>query len=200
MPILKPTAYTATITWLGGMTTYDGTLWAEPASQMMARFAGMPGEVHEGLTAPSCSRMTAQYPKGTTIRNTRQFSVLSAEELAEIASRMGVGALSPSLVGASMVVQGIPDFSHIPPGSRLQGSSGATLVVNLNNRPCTVPAPAIEAAHPGCGARFKPAAAQRRGIVAWVEREGQFTLGDTLRLHIPDQRPWAHQAAALAGQ
>ena len=199
MPILKPTAHTATITWLGGVKTYDGTLWAEPAPQMMALFAGMTGEVHEGQTAPSCSRMTAQYPKGTEIRNTRQFSVLSAEELAEIAARMGLDALSPSLVGASMVVQGIPDFSHVPPGSRLQGPSGATLVVNLNNRPCTVPAPAIEAAHPGYGARFKPAANHRRGIVAWVEREGMFTLGDTLRLHIPDQRPWAYQAAALAG-
>jgi len=94
-------------------------------------------------------------------------------------------------------VQGIPDFGHIPPGSRLQGVSGATLVVNLYNRPCTVPARAIEAALPGFGAKFKPAAKDRRGIVGWVEREGMFRLGDTIRLHIPDQRPWAHLAEAL---
>ena len=66
------------------------------------------------------------------IANTRQVSVLSAEELAEIAERMGLESLSPSLLRATMVIAGIPDFSHIPPGSRLQGSSGATLVVNLN--------------------------------------------------------------------
>jgi hypothetical protein len=197
MPILKPTAFTGTITWLGGVRSTEGPLWAEPAPDLMARFAGIEGEVHQGLTVPSCTRMTSQYPKGTEIRNTRQFSVLSAEELADIAARMGIDALSPSLVGASMVVQGIPDFSHIPPGSRLQGASGATLVVNLNNRPCTIPARAIEAAHPGFGAKFKPAANQRRGIVAWVEREGIFRLGDQVRLHIPDQRPWAHLDQAL---
>ena len=91
-----------------------------------------------------------------------------------------------------MLLDGIPDFSHIPPGSRLQSDSGATLVVNLNNRPCTIPSRAIEAAHPGYGAKFKPAANGLRGIVAWVEREGPLHLGDTVRLHIPDQRPWAH--------
>lgn len=190
MPVLKPTRYIATITWLGGVRSKKGPLWADPADRIMAHFAGMAGEVHAGITAPSCVRMTAQYPEHTEIRNTRQFSVLSSEELAEIAARMGIDALSPSLVGASMVLSGIPDFSHIPPGSRLQGQSGATLVVNLNNRPCTVPAKAIEAAHPGYGAKFKPAANNRRGIVAWVEREGVFGLGDTVRLHIPDQRPW----------
>jgi hypothetical protein len=197
MPVLKPTDHVATITWLGGVTSKAGPLWAEPADRIMARFAGMEGEVHAGLTVPSCSRMTAQYPERTEIRNTRQFSVLCAEELTEIAERMGIAALSPSLVGASMVLSGIPDFSHLPPGSRLQGVSGATLVVNLNNRPCTIPAKAIEAAHPGFGAKFKRAATDRRGIVAWVEREGVFAVGDTVRLHIPDQRPWKLMDAAL---
>jgi hypothetical protein len=98
-----------------------------------------------------------------------------------------------------MVIEGIPDFSHIPPGSRLQGASGATLVVNLNNRPCTIPSRAIEAAHPGFGKAFKPAAEGRRGVVAWVEREGSFALGDTLRLHIPDQRGWKFMAEARKG-
>ena len=191
MPILKPTRYVGTITWLGGTRTNEGPLWSEPAREVMARFAGIDGEVHAGMTVPSCVRMVPQYVQGTEIRNTRQFSVLGAEELAQIAQRMGIAALSPSLVGASMVIAGLPDFSHIPPGSRLQGVSGATLVVNLNNRPCTVPARAIENAHPGFGAKFKPAAKDRRGIVAWVEREGLFRLGDEVRLHIPDQRPWA---------
>ena len=58
-------------------------------------------------------------------------------------------------------------------------------------------AKAIEAAHPGFGAKFKPAANHRRGIVAWVEREGLFRLGDAVRLHIPDQRPWKLLGEAL---
>lgn len=199
MPILKPTEFVGTVTWLGGVRAASDLLWAEPAAEIYAGFAGVAGEVHAGITVPSCSRMNAQYPQGTEVRNTRQLSVLAAEQLAEIAARMGIAALSPSLVGATMVVQGIPDFSHIPPGSRLQAVSGATLVVNLNNRPCTIPAGAIEAAHPGFGAKFKPAARDRRGIVAWVEREGWFRLGDAVRLHVPDQRVWAHLDAARAG-
>ena len=191
MPVLKPTKFIGRITWLGGVQSTEGPLWAEPLPEVFAGFGGMAGEVHHGLTAPSCVRMTAQYPEGTVVRNTRQFSVLGAEDLAEIAAVMGLEALSPSLVGASMVISGIPDFSYVPPGSRLQGASGATLVVNLNNRPCVFPGKAIEVAHPGFGKAFKPAAEGRRGIVAWVEREGWFRLDDAIRLHVPDQRAWA---------
>jgi MOSC domain-containing protein YiiM len=197
MSVVKPTNYIGKITWLGGVHSTKGPLWAEPVAEVFAGFGGMAGEVHEGMTAPSCVRMTDQYPKGTPVRNTRQFSVLGAEEMALIAGDMGLADLSPSLIGASMVISGIPDFSHIPPGSRLQSGSGATLVVNLNNLPCTYPAKAIEAAHPRHGARFKPAAAGRRGIVGWVEREGMFRVGDDIRLHIPNQRPWAHLAEVL---
>ena len=199
MPVVKPTRFIGTITFLGGVGSADVPLWAEPVEEVFAGFAGMAGEIHHGITAPSCVRMTDQYPKGTEVRNTRQFSVLSAEEMAGISAAMGLAALSPSLIGATMVISGIPDFSHVPPGSRLQGASGATLVVNLNNRPCTYPGKAIEAAHAGFGKRFKPAAEGRRGVVAWVEREGMFRLGDAIRLHIPDQRPWAHLAEVLGG-
>lgn len=197
MSVVKPTKYIGKITWLGGVRTTQGPLWAEPVTEVFAGFGGMAGEVHEGMTVPACGRMPDQHPKGTPVRNTRQFSVLSAEDMALISAGMGVADLSPSLIGASIVIRGIPDFSYIPPGSRLQAASGATLVVNLNNRPCTYPAKAIEAVHPGHGARFKPAAVGRRGIVAWVEREGMFRLGDDIRLHIPDQRPWAHLAEVM---
>ena len=184
----------AEIVWLGRVGV-AGVLASQPEPCLDVRFDGVAGEVHGGLTRPSCSRVLAQYPRGTTIRNTRQFSVLSQEELVLMAAGIGVAALSPHLLGASMVLRGIPDFSHIPPGSRLQADAGATLVVDLENRPCTLPARGIEAAHPGCGAAFKAAARGRRGVVAWVEREGRFALGDAVRLHIPDQPVWAHLAA-----
>jgi hypothetical protein len=199
MPVLKPTDYVGRIVWMGLVRDRDAALEAEAVARLVASFAGPEGDAHAGLVRPSCSRVTAQYPKGTVIRNTRQFSVLSAEDLAEIAARMGVAALDPALVGATMVVEGIPDFSHVPPGSRLQGASGATLVVDIENRPCTLPARPIEGRHPGYGAKFKAAAQGRRGITAWVEREGTFRLGEAIRLHIPDQPVWAHLEAARKG-
>jgi hypothetical protein len=199
MPVLIPTAFEGRVTWLGTVRDRRAALESTPVERLTLTFAGPEGEAHGGLIRPSCSRVTAQYPKGTPIRNTRQVSVLSAEDLAAIAAGMGLPDLDPALVGATMVIAGIPDFSHIPPSSRLQAASGATLVVDLENRPCTLPAKPIEARHPGLGAMFKTAAKGRRGIVAWVEREGTFSLGETVRLHIPDQPVWAHLADARRG-
>lgn len=194
MSVLKPTAFIGEITWLGRVPAQPTQLASLPESKIFASFAGVEGEVHSGLTRASCSRVSKQYPEGTTIRNTRQFSVLSAEELSLIAVEMQLASLAPELLGASMVISGIPDFSHVPPGSRLQATSGATLVVDLQNRPCTFPARGIEVANPGHGAGFKPAAEGKRGIVAWVEREGWFAVGDRVQLHVPDQRPWSQLA------
>ena len=193
MPALIPTDCHGTVTWLGRVADRGAALASAPLDQVMARFTGLDGEAHGGLTRPSCSRVTAQHALGTEIRNCRQLTILSAEDLALIAADMGLDALDPGLLGASMVIAGLPDFSHLPPSARLQTDSGATLVVDMQNYPCTLPAPGIEAAHPGKGARFKPAAKDRRGVTAWVEREGILRIGDRLRLHIPDQRPWAHR-------
>lgn len=190
MPILKRTPYTGRIAFLGRMANSHDPIHAEPCDALTATFAGIEGETHAGLAVPSCTRMRDLYKPGTEIANTRQVSVLSAEELAMIAADMGLASLSPTLLGATMVMSGLPDLSFIPPGSRLQAASGATLVVNLNNRPCTLPAKAIEAAMPGKGKLFKPAAEGRRGLTAWVERPGRLCLGDEIALFVPDQRAW----------
>ena len=199
MAALKPTDHTGTITWLGRVADRDAALESAPLTELMARFSGPEAEAHGGLTRPSCSRVLALYKRHTEIRNTRQFSILGAEDLAEIAAKMGLQALDPALLGASMVIAGIPDFSHIPPSSRLQADGGATLVVDLENRPCTLPARPIETMHPGFGKAFKPAAQDKRGITAWVEAEGLLRVGAQIRLHIPDQPVWTHLATARRG-
>jgi hypothetical protein len=190
MAALELSPLTGRILWLGGVADREAGLPSAPRDALPLTFAGPAGESHAGLTRPSCSRVLALHPRGTEIANTRQLSILSAEDLAGIAAAMGLDRLDPGLVGASMVVDGIPDFTHLPPSSRLQGPDGATLVVDLENLPCTLPARPIETAHPGFGARFKQAARGRRGITAWVERPGTLRMGDALRLFLPAQRPW----------
>ena len=111
---------------------------------------------------------------------------------------MGLGALDPAWTGASLVVEGIPGFSRVPPSSRLQAPDGTTLVVDMENRPCHLPARVIEEDAPGFGRAFKAAARGRRGVTAWVEREGVLRVGDALRLHVPDQPAWPHLAEARA--
>lgn len=195
MPALIPGRHGATIIWLGfqPVPVRNLIITAEPLAEMPLTFAGYAPEVHAGDTRPSCSRVLNMHPRGMPIRNVRQVSLVSAEELALIAADLGLDAVDPAWLGASVVVAGIPDFTHLPPSSRLQGPDGVTLVVDMENLPCIEPAKTIERARPGHGKAFKAAAAGRRGVTAWVEREGVLRLGDSLRLFVPAQRPWAPQ-------
>ncbi|KQB95855.1 sulfurase [Loktanella sp. 1ANDIMAR09] len=191
MPALAPTKITGKVVWIGHVPDRDASLRSHAVPTAELTYAGIPGEVHGGITRPSCSRVLSQYPRNTEIRNVRQLSVVSAEELAEIAAECGLEALDPALIGASLVIGGIPDFSHLPPSSRLQFADGSTIVVDMQNRPCHLPAKVINADHPGAGDKFKTAAKGKRGVTAWVEREGHIHLDDSVTLHVPDQRAWA---------
>lgn len=189
MPALAPTEQYGEITWLGTVPP-DAGLRSVAAGEMHLTYAGADGEAHSGLTRASCVRVKSQWPQGTEIRNERQLSVLSQEEIDAIAAECGLETLDPALLGCSIVVKGISDFTHVPPSSRLQAENGTTIVVDMENRPCNLPAREIESDHPNHGKPFKAAAQGRRGVTAWVQREGKLKVGDTLRLHVPDQRSW----------
>lgn len=190
MPALTPTDIIGEIVWIGRVPDREASLNSEALTEAALTYAGIPGEIHGGLTRPSCSRVVSQYPRGTEIRNVRQLSVMSAEELAEIAAGCGLASLDPGYAGASLVIKGIPDFTHIPPSSRLLFPDGSSLVIDMENQPCHLPAKGINADHPGAGDKFKSAAKGKRGVAAWVEREGTIHLGDAVRLHVPGQRAW----------
>lgn len=192
MPALKPTNHIGEITWLGVVPHRDSReIETLPRTSLELGFAGPLDDVHSGLTRPACVRVAAQYTKGDEIRNTRQVSIVSEEELAIIAEKLGMDHIDPLWLGATIVVKGIADFSHIPPSARLQFESGATLTVDMQNRPCGFVRDTIAAHRPGEGADFVRAASKRRGITAWVEREGSVQIGHKVRLHVPDQRAWA---------
>ncbi|MFT5630147.1 MAG: hypothetical protein ACI82I_001019 [Gammaproteobacteria bacterium] len=189
MPALTPTQQIGEIVWIGTVAP-DAGLRSAPASALTMTYAGAEGEAHSGLTRASCVRVRAQWPEGTEIRNVRQLSVMSQEEIDQIAADCGLDTLDPALLGCSIVIKGISDFSHVPPSSRLQSGDGTTIVVDMQNRPCNLPAREIEMDHPTHGKPFKAAAKGKRGVTAWVEREGTFRVGDAVTLHVPDQRAW----------
>ncbi len=194
MPALAPTDFVAIVTWLGRVADRRAGITAAPVAALGFGFEGPEGEAHGGLTRPACARVATLYPRGTPVRNVRQVSIVAAEELAATAAAMGIDAIDPAWIGATMVVQGIPDFTAIPPSSRLQAEGGVTLTVDMENRACVQPGRAIDCHRPGFGARYKGAAQGRRGVTAWVEREGVLRRGERLRLHVPVQREWPHLA------
>lgn len=123
--MLTPTGLYATVAFLGVVRDRAVTLCSEPMAEAEATWEGFAGECHGGLTRPSCSRVLRQYPvRGTEIRNTRQVSILSEEELAGVAADLGIPLLMPEWLGANMVIRGIPDFTTVPPASRLVFEGG----------------------------------------------------------------------------
>ena len=169
-------------------STPDEDLASSRVDKVRVSYAGLDGESHSGLVRASCVRVRHQYPQGTEIRNTRQVSIVSLEELATIAGAMGIAELRPEWLGANLLVSGIPNFSQIPPSTRMIFDGGASLVVDLENSPCKYPGEIIERHHPGAGRLFAKAAVGHRGVTAWVEREGGIDSGDSIRLYIPPQR------------
>ncbi|MEM0923975.1 MAG: MOSC domain-containing protein [Pseudomonadota bacterium] len=188
MTLLTPTDFYAEVTWLGTVADSEEDIASSSCMAVEANWEGFQGDCHSGLTRPACVRVKRQYARKTEIRNTRQVSIVSEEELAEVAGRLGLERLAPDLLGASMVISGVPDFTLIPPASRLIFESGAALTVDTENAPCRYPADMIEEAHPGHGKGFVKAATHKRGVTAWVERPGRIEIGARARLHVPPRR------------
>jgi len=158
------------------------------------RFEGIEGDCHSGLTRKADVRTIRQYARDTPIRNVRQLTLLSVEELAEIAAVMEIPHVKPEWIGANVVTSGIPDLTLLPPSSRLQFPSGATIVVDMENEPCRYPAEIIERHNPQQKVGFVKAAKHKRGITAWVEREGHIGLADAITIWIPPQRLYGTEA------
>jgi MOSC domain-containing protein YiiM len=157
-----------------------------PVDQLDLTLAGIAGDRHAGTTRLSDAR-TPWHARGTPIANTRQLSFVSVEECAEVAALLGVPAVDPGLLGANLLLEGFPELSFLPPATRLQFPSGATIFVTEQNAPCVHPARKLADAHaqPGLTALFPKAAIGRRGLVGLVEREGLVQTGDTVRAIAP---------------
>lgn len=193
MAILKPTNIHGRVVAILVNPSRDDGLESAPLERIAVTYAGFAGETHGGLTRPSCSRVLKQYPKrGTEIRNTRQVSILSPDDLAEIAKRLEIPEVKPEWVGANLVLDGIPSLTMLPPSSRLIFAGGVTLTVDMESAPCRFPGEVIERHYAGRGAAFPKVAAGLRGVTAWVEREGEIMVGESCRLHCPPQRIYAH--------
>lgn len=162
----------------------------EVTGEVMLLFGGFAGDRHFGLTRGSCSR-TPWHPRGTSIANTRQISIVSVEDCAAVASAMGVARIYPSWLGANLATKNIANLSALPPSTRILFPSGATLFITEENVPCKYPGKVIaqEYGHPELAGAFVKAALHRRGVLALVEREGLINTDDRLKLMMPRPRP-----------
>ena len=160
-----------------------------PCPQVRVTLEGFEGDKHSGLTYLSGVR-TPHYPRGTVIRNTRQISIVSTDELDLIAAALGVPAVLPEWLGANLAIRGIPDLTQLPPSTRLFFPQDTVLVVDGENMPCVFLGTSSRRSIPpirGLARQFPKVAIHRRGVVAWVERPGLVAEGDRVVARIPPQ-------------
>lgn len=147
-------------------------------------YGGIPGDLHFGMTKLAGAR-ESMYPKGTEIFNRRQITVVSIEECAQIAEKLGVKEILPEWLGANLVLKRFPDLTQLAPGSRILFPSGAGLLCEGVNDPCIHPGKVIQQHYPAdnkLAARFVKAAFGLRGIIAIVERPGKANSGDKIKI------------------
>jgi hypothetical protein len=157
---------------------------------------GAAGDRHYGITRHAGAR-EPWYPRDAIISNTRQVSVVSVEEMAIVAARLGLPELRAEWIGGTILIEGVPKLSFLPPGTRLFFESGAALVVSQQNGPCRIAGKAIAAHFPGrpeLELEFPKQAKGLRGVVAAVERPGMVAAGSTVDVRIPEQ--WIYRAQA----
>ncbi|PCI05523.1 MAG: molybdenum cofactor sulfurase [Hyphomicrobiales bacterium] len=174
---------------------------SEAVDELVLNYGGIEGDFHAGLTRSSGSR-EPWYKRGTQMRNERQISILSVEELSEIAPAMGLDELKPEWIGANLVLEGVPNLSYLPPRSLLFFDGGVTLRVDGYNAPCRLAGGSIaihvgavgdgeEARATDMALSFKDAAHMKRGLVAWVEREGVIKPGEDFTVRVWEQ--WVYE-------
>ena len=161
----------------------------EIRESLEVEIGGFAGDKHRGSVREAWEGEWE--PAGTRRRNERQWSGVSVEELAQIMERLDLTRpLTPETLGANLCVEGIPEFSLLPKGTKLLFPSGAVLLVEEYNPPCTDMGARIAAkyaTHSGeplaDDAWLRPASG-RRGVVGVVDVPGVIRAGDEVEVRI----------------
>lgn len=163
-------------------------------STIQVELDGIVGCAHRGYVR-KCWDGDKQ-PRDSLRRNERQWSAVSIEELAEIASDMGIeGPISAASVGANLCLEGIPQLSRLPKGTLLKFPSGAELSVEEYNPPCKYMGEEQAKLHGVSATAFPKASTLKRGIVGVVEAAGDINAGDSIEVTIYETPTWLRRTA-----
>jgi len=159
-----------------------------PLDEVEVTWEGLVGDKHFGLTMKA-NRFQGPYPKGTQVRNVRQISILSAEELAEIAQAMNVERVDPAWLGGNLMLSGIPNLTKLPAGSRMYFEGGVGIVIEGENMPCVTAGGCLADQYPEkpeLKTAFPKKAIGKRGLVAWVEKPGVIRKGEKVTVRLAE--------------
>ena len=167
----------------------------EKHESIQVELDGIVGDRHRSYVRDTYT--VDKQPHGTVRRNERQWSAVSVEELAAISDVMDLKEpITAASVGANLCIEGVPDISRLPKGTLLQLSSGAELIVEEFNPPCSDMSKIQAARHatksgePVSDTAFAKAAKLTRGVVGVVEAAGAISAGDEVTVVLYETPSW----------
>ena len=169
----------------------NGDMSKESTETIQAEFDGIVADKHRSYMRGAYEGESV--PAGTVRRNDRQWSAVSLEELAKIQEAMELeNTLTAATLAANLCFEGITNFSQLPKGSQLCFPSGAILMVEDYNPPCSYMSEKIAEIHtttsgqPPKRLAFVKAAKRLRGLVGVVDVVGAINEGDKIIVKVFD--------------
>ena len=167
----------------------------EEQSSIEVELDGIVGDAHRSWSRKAWAG--DKQPEGTVRRNERQWSAVSAEELAEIQESMGLtDTPTPTELGANLCLSGVSQLSRLPKGTVLKFPSGTELIVEEYNPPCHDMGKKLAGIHttrsgePLSSTAFSKAAKLNRGLVGVVEVTGLINAGDEVQIELYETPSW----------
>ena len=164
----------------------------QPKASLKAEIGGFAGDRHQGPVRETWEGELR--PAGTIRRNERQWSGVSTEELDHITQRLELTEpLSPATLGANLCIEGIPQFSLLPKGTMLVFPSGAVLLVEEYNPPCSDMGEQIASKYatrsdqPLTDKMWLRPASGRRGLVGVIDFPGEIRVGDEVEVRVYEE-------------
>lgn len=167
--------------------TTDQENYSIPVNEIGFSFEGMHGDKHSGLTSLARTKHP-EYKEKIELKNTRQISIMSVEELSLIAKELGVPEIKAEWLSTNLLVSGIPHLSKIPPGTRFYFGGGLILYNEGQNFPCKTAGNIMLEKYPhvvGIDKKFIKAALDKRGLIAWVEHPEKLKVGSLFKITLP---------------
>jgi MOSC domain-containing protein YiiM len=167
----------------------------EEHPSIQVELAGIGGDGHKSYERKTWDG--DKQPEGSIRRNERQWSAVSAEELAEMSVALDLTEhLTATCLGANLCFSGIPQLSRLPKGTILKFPSGAELSVEEYNPPCHYmgkKVASLYATNSGetlSSTAFSKAAKLMRGIVGVVEVAGAINVDDQVTVEVYETPAW----------
>lgn len=161
----------------------EDELAKRPCDAVQAELDGLVGDRHRSFERENWKG--DKQAEGIIRRNERQWSATSAEEMADIETKMDLKEpLTTGNLSVNLCFKGIPELSLLPKGTILKFPSGAELMVEEYNPPCIdmgKKLASIYTTHSGehlADDAFSQAAKFSRGLVGVVEVAGKICVGD----------------------